>query len=95
MPGEKIIIKLFVDTAPVQDKLWAAEAGIGWQGKNTNILTRDFGSWIFLGELVMNIELEYDKLQLLQAIVYYHIPYRVPQLPAEVQPRHGRPRHPG
>lgn len=53
--------RLFVDTAPIQDKLWAAEAGIGWQGKNTNILTRDFGSWIFLGELVLNVELDYDQ----------------------------------
>jgi epoxyqueuosine reductase len=57
----KIDGRLFVDTAPIQDKLWAAEAGIGWQGKNTNILTRDYGSWIFLGELVLNVELEYDK----------------------------------
>ena len=38
--------RLCVDTAPIQDKLWAVEAGIGWQGKNTNILTRDYGSWI-------------------------------------------------
>lgn len=53
--------RLCVDTAPIQDKLWAAEAGIGWQGKNTNILTRDYGSWIFLGELVLNKELAYDS----------------------------------
>ncbi|MCB0282579.1 MAG: tRNA epoxyqueuosine(34) reductase QueG [Calditrichaeota bacterium] len=53
--------RLFVDTAPIQDKLWAAEAGIGWQGKNTNILTRNYGSWIFLGELVLNAELDYDQ----------------------------------
>jgi epoxyqueuosine reductase len=53
--------RLFVDTAPVQDKLWAEAAGIGWQGKNTNILTREMGSWIFLGELVLNIELVPDS----------------------------------
>ncbi len=53
--------RLFVDTAPIQDKLWAVEAGIGWQGKNTNILTRDYGSWIFLGEIVLNAPLIYDK----------------------------------
>lgn len=53
--------RLCVDTAPIQDKLWAAQAGIGWQGKNTNILTRDYGSWIFLGELILNKELQYDK----------------------------------
>ncbi|MBD3225834.1 MAG: tRNA epoxyqueuosine(34) reductase QueG [Caldithrix sp.] len=52
--------RLFVDTAPIQDKLWAQEAGIGWQGKNTNILTKDLGSWIFLGELVINKILIYD-----------------------------------
>jgi epoxyqueuosine reductase len=53
--------RLFVDTAPIQDKLWAQEAGIGWQGKNTNILTREMGSWIFLGEIVLNCELESDS----------------------------------
>jgi len=55
--------RLFVDTAPIQDKLWAVEAGIGWQGKNTNILTRDYGSWIFLGEIVLNVPLIYDRPQ--------------------------------
>ncbi|MEJ2543583.1 MAG: tRNA epoxyqueuosine(34) reductase QueG [Calditrichaceae bacterium] len=52
--------RIFVDTAPIQDKLWAQAGGIGWQGKNTNILTREMGSWIFLGEIVINKELEYD-----------------------------------
>ena len=53
--------RIFVDTAPIQDKLWAQAGGIGWQGKNTNILTREMGSWIFLGEIVINKELEYDR----------------------------------
>lgn len=53
--------RIFVDTAPIQDKLWAQEGGIGWQGKNTNIITREIGSWIFLGEIVINQELEYDQ----------------------------------
>jgi len=53
--------RLFVDTAPIQDKLWAVEAGLGWQGKNTNILTRDYGSWLFLGEIVLNKGLIYDE----------------------------------
>ncbi len=52
--------RLAVDTAPIQDKLWAQEAGIGWQGKNTNILTKDYGSWVFLGELIINKPLTYD-----------------------------------
>jgi epoxyqueuosine reductase len=50
-----------VDTAPIMEKLWAEQAGLGWQGKHTNLITRDFGSWIFLGELVLDQELVYDK----------------------------------
>ena len=49
-----------VDTAPVMDKVWAKNAGLGWLGKHTNLITTDYGSWIFLGELILNIELEYD-----------------------------------
>lgn len=52
--------RIFVDTAPIQDKLWAARAGIGWQGKNTNIISKEYGSWLFLGEIVINQELIYD-----------------------------------
>ncbi len=53
--------RIFTDTAPIQEKLWAEQAGIGWQGKNTNILSREFGSWFFLGGMVINQELEYDR----------------------------------
>ncbi len=53
--------RLFCDSAPVQEKLWAVEAGIGWQGKNTNIISRDAGSWFFLGGLVINKSMEYDE----------------------------------
>ena len=53
--------RLFVDTGPVQEKLWAAQAGIGWQGKNTNIISKDFGSWLFLGVLIVNQPLVYDE----------------------------------
>jgi epoxyqueuosine reductase len=53
--------RIYVDTAPIQDKLWARQAGIGWQGKNTNILNREMGSWFFLGEIVLNRELAYDR----------------------------------
>jgi epoxyqueuosine reductase len=42
------------------DKVWAARAGIGWLGKHTNIITRKFGSWVFLGEILIDAELEYD-----------------------------------
>ena len=51
-----------VDTSPVMDKVWAQRAGLGWQGKHTNLITTDFGSWLFLGELLVDIELDYDEL---------------------------------
>ena len=51
-----------VDTSPVMDKVWAQRAGLGWQGKHTNLITRDYGSWLFLGELLVDIELDYDEL---------------------------------
>jgi epoxyqueuosine reductase len=53
--------KLYVDTGPMMEKAWAMRAGIGWQGKHTNIITREFGSWIFLGEILLDVELAYDK----------------------------------
>ena len=49
-----------VDTSPIMEKVWAQRAGIGWQGKHTNLITRDYGSWLFLGELLLDVELEYD-----------------------------------
>ncbi len=53
--------KAYVDTGPVMDKVWAAKAGLGWQGKHTNLITREFGSWVFLGEILLDCELEYDE----------------------------------
>jgi epoxyqueuosine reductase len=53
--------KTCVDAQPAMDKAWAVRAGLGWIGKHTNLITRDFGSWVFLGELVLDIELEYDE----------------------------------
>tara|TARA_Y100000994_G_scaffold180114_1_gene149042 strand:- start:538 stop:1455 length:918 start_codon:yes stop_codon:yes gene_type:complete len=49
-----------VDTSPIMEKVWAQRAGIGWQGKHTNLITRDYGSWLFLGELLLDVELDYD-----------------------------------
>jgi epoxyqueuosine reductase len=54
--------KICVDSAPMMDKAWAARAGLGWIGKHTNLITKEFGSWVFLGELLLSIELDYDSL---------------------------------
>ncbi|NOZ74343.1 MAG: tRNA epoxyqueuosine(34) reductase QueG [FCB group bacterium] len=52
--------RVCVDMSPVMEKDWARKAGLGWQGKHTNIITRDLGSWIFLGEFIIDRELDYD-----------------------------------
>ncbi len=52
--------KVCCDIQPVMDKAWAARAGLGWIGKHTNLITRDLGSWVFIGELLLDIELDYD-----------------------------------
>jgi epoxyqueuosine reductase len=59
-PGE---LKLFVDTAPVMEKPLAMRGGIGWQGKHTNLVSRDFGSWLFLGEIYLSLELAPDAAE--------------------------------
>jgi epoxyqueuosine reductase len=56
----KAEIKVFVDTAPVMEKPLAAEAGLGWQGKHTNLVSRSHGSWLFLGEIYTTLELPPD-----------------------------------
>jgi epoxyqueuosine reductase len=53
-------IKVFVDTAPVMEKPLAAQGGIGWQGKHTNLVSRTFGSWLFLGEIYLAIDVDAD-----------------------------------
>ena len=49
-----------VDTSPVMDKVWAQRGGLGWIGKHTNLISRNLGSWLFLGELILDLELDYD-----------------------------------
>ncbi|HVG30695.1 MAG TPA: tRNA epoxyqueuosine(34) reductase QueG [Pyrinomonadaceae bacterium] len=52
--------KACVDIQPMMDKAWAVRAGLGWIGKHTNLITREQGSWVFVGELLLNLELDYD-----------------------------------
>lgn len=52
--------KICVDTAPMMDKAWAVRAGLGWIGKHSNLITREIGSWVFIGSLILNIELDYE-----------------------------------
>ena len=54
-------IKVFVDTAPLMEKPLAEKAGLGWQGKHTNLVSRDFGSWLFLGVILVNRFFIYDS----------------------------------
>ena len=58
--GPDTEIKVFVDTAPVMEKPLAAAAGVGWQGKHTNLLSRELGNWFFLGAIFTTLELEED-----------------------------------
>ncbi|MFG1203717.1 tRNA epoxyqueuosine(34) reductase QueG [Xanthobacter aminoxidans] len=53
-------VKVFVDTAPLMEKPLAAAAGLGWQGRHTNLVSREFGSWLFLGAIATTLELQPD-----------------------------------
>ena len=59
---EDITSKLYVDTGPVLERNYGKYAGVGWVGKNTCLINQEIGSWIFLGEIITNIELEYDTV---------------------------------
>ncbi len=56
-------VKVFVDTAPVMEKPLAARTGVGWQGKHTNLVSRNFGSWLFLAEVFTTLELDPDSAE--------------------------------
>lgn len=54
--------RVFVDSAPVLDRAWARQAGLGWIGKNSNLISRRAGSFVFIGELILDLELDYNSL---------------------------------
>ncbi|MCF8225100.1 MAG: tRNA epoxyqueuosine(34) reductase QueG [Bacteroidales bacterium] len=54
--------RVFVDSAPVLDRAWAYRAGLGWIGKNSNLINRELGSFVFIGEIISNLELDYNKI---------------------------------
>ena len=54
-------VRPYVDTGPVMDKAWAERAGVGWEGKHTNVITTDYGSWVFLGEVLTTLVLDPDE----------------------------------
>jgi epoxyqueuosine reductase len=58
IPGVSGLV--YVDTGPVMDKAWAVRSGIGWLGKHTNVITQTVGSWVFLGEILLDADLAYD-----------------------------------
>jgi epoxyqueuosine reductase len=56
-------VKVFIDTAAVMEKPLAQAAGLGWQGKHTNLVSREYGSWLFLGAIFTTLELPYDEAE--------------------------------
>jgi len=60
LQSQGVQARYYADTGPVQDKLWAQRAGIGWIAKNGNVITREYGSWVFLGEVLTNLDLTPD-----------------------------------
>jgi epoxyqueuosine reductase len=55
--------RAFVDSAPILEKAWASKSGIGWVGKNSNLITKQVGSFYFLAELIVDLELDYDGIE--------------------------------
>ena len=85
-------VKVFVDTAPLMEKPLAAAAGIGWQGKHTNLVSREHGSWLFLGAILTSAEIEPDAPEADHCGTLQPLPRRLPDarvpgaLPARCAP---------
>ena len=58
---DSIVTRFCVDTSPLQEKVWAQRAGLGWIAKNSNLISREYGSWIFLSEILVNFPLTPDS----------------------------------
>jgi len=58
---DNIITRSYIDDGPVMDKAWAVRSGIGWQGKHSNVINKEFGSFFFIATILINTELEYDE----------------------------------
>lgn len=59
--GSEVAARCFTDSAPVMDKAWAERAGLGWVGKNANLLSKQVGSFFFIGEIILDLDLDYDQ----------------------------------
>jgi epoxyqueuosine reductase len=59
--SQEVKSRLYVDTGPVLDRVYGKYSGIGWYGKNTCLINQEIGSWIFIGEIITNLELDYDS----------------------------------
>ncbi|MFC2136541.1 tRNA epoxyqueuosine(34) reductase QueG [Bacteroidota bacterium] len=59
--NQQINGRVFIDSAPVLEKAWAANAGLGWIGKHSILINKEYGSFVFISELIIDLELEYDK----------------------------------
>src|SRR5258708_39644452 len=84
-------LKVFVDTAPLMEKPMAQAVGHGWQGKHTNLVSRQFGSWLFLGELLLSVELPADTPE---TDHYGHCPASLDICPTKAFPQPYRLRPP-
>ena len=85
-------VKVFVDTAPVMEKPLAERAGLGWQGKHTNLVSRAHGSWLFLGEIYTTLDLPPDAAARRSLRHLHALPRRLPDATPSPRPIGSMPR---